>query len=634
MLLGGLVGRHSVVLPAPTRVPVLVEQVNEPFVAEVPSGAVALPHASKSETYVIPMLVALWAIGCGALMFSWWIRWRRMQVALRAASQVPLEIGIPALSSASILEPGVFGVFRPVLLLPDGIGDRLAPAELRAILAHELCHVRRRDNLATLMHMAVEAVFWFHPLVWWLGARLMDERDRACDEEVLRMGSEAEAYAEGILKVCELYLQSPLRCVAGVTGANLKKRIEAIMANRPMRNLSLPKKVGLVIAAALVIAIPVIVGITNAPELRARAQSIAKPDLTGTWQGKLMVPQAPNGEIRIAFKILKADGGVLKATFYMGDRPVPGLPASEVAIQGSNVTITIPAIGGTYEGKLDRDAMTLTGEWTAGGTPMPLTLAHVKDDAAWEILKPPPAPRMMAADANPVFEVATVKPSDPNRPGRRLFSIRGTEVTAVYTTVSDLIVFAYGVHVGQISGAPAWVESDKFDITGKPEGGGQPNPNQFKTMLQKLLADRFQLTLHRDKKQLTVYALTVGKERTKLTRSDVASPIPNLIFRAGNWPVQNATMEEFAGVMQAHLDRPVLDQTGLKGRFDFQLQWTPDETPFASSGGPGEQPKPERVDSLPDLFTAIQQQLGLKLESTKAQVDVLVIDRVEKPSEN
>jgi len=93
-------------------------------------------------------------------------------------------------------------------------------------------------------------------------------------------------------------------------------------------------------------------------------------------------------------------------------------------------------------------------------------------------------------------------------------------------------------------------------------------------------------------------------------------------------------MEEFAGVMQAHLDRPVVDQTGLKGRFDFQLQWTPDETPFASSGGPGEPPKPPEPDSLPDLFTAIQQQLGLKLASTKAQVDVLVIDKVEKPSEN
>ncbi len=635
MLVGGLVGRHSVVLPAPARVPVLVEQVNEPFVAGGPSGAAAIPHASKSAL-IVPALVAFWAIGCGALVLSWWMRWRRMQVALHMASPVPLGIGIPALSSASILEPGVFGVFRPVLLLPDGIGDRLAPAELQAILAHELCHVRRRDNLATWMHMVVEAVFWFHPLVWWLGARLMDERERACDEEVLRMGSEAEAYAEGILKVCELYLQSPLKCVAGVTGANLKKRIEAIMANRPMRNLSVPKKVALVLAAVLAIAIPVILGITNAPGLRAQAQSIPKGNMPGTWQGKLRVPQAPNGEIRIVFKILKADEGALKATFYMIDRPVPGLPAV-VASQGPNVTITVPAIGGTYEGKLDADAITLTGKWSAtDGTARPLTLAHVKDDAAWEIPKPPPAPRMMAADADPVFEVATIKLCDPNLPGRRLFSIRGTELTAVYTTVSDLIAFAYGVHAAQISGAPAWVESAKFDITGKPEGEGEPNPNQFKTMLQKLLADRFQLRLHRDKKQLMVYALKVGNNGPKqLTVSEATSPIPNLIFRAGNWPVRNATMEEFAGVMQAHLDRPVVDQTGLKGRLDFQLQWTPDETPSASPGRPGEPPKPpERANSLPDLFTAIQQQLGLKLESTKAQVDVLVIDKVEKPSEN
>ena len=357
-------------------------------------------------------------------------------------------------------------------------------------------------------------------------------------------------------------------------------------------------------------------------------------DITGTWQGKLLVPQAPNGELRIVFKVLKADESALKATFYMIDRPVPGLPASTVAIQGSNVTITIPGIGGTYEGKLDAAAITLTGKWTAGGMPMPLTLAHVKDDAAWEIPKPPPAPRMMAADAAPTFEVAAIKLSDPNQ--RRLFSIgNGTEVAAVGVTVNDLIVFAYGVHARQISGAPAWVESDKFDIRGKPEGGGRPNPAQFKTMLQKLLADRFQLAFHRDKKRLTVYALTVGKNGPKLTRSEATSPIPNLPFRPGNLPASNATMEEFAGVMQAHLDRPVVDQTGLQGRFDFQLQWTPDETQSDSLRGPGPAPKPpELVETQPDLFTAIQQQLGLKLESTRVQTDVLVIDKVEKPSEN
>jgi uncharacterized protein (TIGR03435 family) len=333
---------------------------------------------------------------------------------------------------------------------------------------------------------------------------------------------------------------------------------------------------------------------------------------------------------------LRADGGTLKATLYTVDQPGPGYPGSAVAIQGSKVEITIPGIGGAYEGKLDADAITLTGQWTTGGMPLPLTLAHVKDDAAWEIPKPPPAPKMMAADADPVFEIASIKPSDPNR--RRLFSTgSGTEVSAVGSTVNDLIVFAYGVHARQISGAPAWVESDKFDIRGKPEGGGRPNPTQFKKMLQKLLADRFQLAFHRDKKQLAVYALTVGKNGPRLTRSEAASPFPNLVPRGpGNWAVRNATMEEVAGVMQSHLDRPVVDQTGLQGRFDFHLQWTPDEmTQFAPLGGPGEPPKaPGGTETQPDLFTAIRQQLGLKLESTRAQTDVLVIDKVEKPSEN
>jgi uncharacterized protein (TIGR03435 family) len=243
---------------------------------------------------------------------------------------------------------------------------------------------------------------------------------------------------------------------------------------------------------------------------------------------------------------------------------------------------------------------------------------------------------MMAADANPVFEVATIKPSDPNRPGR-LFSIRGSEVLTVNTTVSDLLVFAYGIHVRQVVGAPGWANSDKFDITGKPEGGALPNLNQFRTMIQKLLADRFGLTFHHEKRELTVYALTIGKNGPKLTKSESAGSIPALLFRGlGNLPGRNATMEEFAGVLQgAVLDRPVVDQTGLKGRFDFQLQWTPDETQFASLRGPGPLPTPpEGAETQPDLFTAIQQQLGLKLESTKAQTDVFVIDKVEKPSEN
>ncbi|MBZ5578051.1 MAG: TIGR03435 family protein [Acidobacteriia bacterium] len=366
------------------------------------------------------------------------------------------------------------------------------------------------------------------------------------------------------------------------------------------------------------------------------ASALLAQDITGTWQGKLAVPQAPNGELRIVVKIAKGDAGALKATLYSIDQPGPGIPASAITLQGNNVKFTVPAIGGTYEGKLDSDAVNLTGNWTQGPKPLPLTLAHVTDKTAWEIPAPPPPPKMMAADANPAFEVATIKPSDPSRPGK-LFSIRGGEVFTINTTVDDLITFAYGVHVRQVTGAPAWVESDKFDINGKPEGGALPNLNQFKVMVQKLLADRFQLVFHRDKKELTVYALTVGKNGPKLTKSESAGTVPALLFRGlGNLPARNATMEEFAGVMQgAVLDRPVVDQTGIQGRWDFQLLWTPDETQFAALRGPGPLPAPpDGAETQPDLFTAIQKQLGLKLESTKAPTEVFVVDKVEKPSSN
>jgi bla regulator protein blaR1 len=168
--------------------------------------------------------------GCDFLVVAAMAAYRRRRA--RSGSPLDLNANVPVLSSPAMLEPGVFGIFRPVLLLPEGITDRLAPAHLDAILAHELCHVRRRDNLAAALHMAVEAIFWFHPLVWWVGARLVEERERACDEEVLRLGSQPEVYAESILKTCQFYLESPLVCMSGIAGSDLKKRITRIMTGR------------------------------------------------------------------------------------------------------------------------------------------------------------------------------------------------------------------------------------------------------------------------------------------------------------------------------------------------------------------------------------------------------------------
>jgi beta-lactamase regulating signal transducer with metallopeptidase domain len=163
--------------------------------------------------------------------------------------------------SESTLEPGILGIFRPVFLLPMGISNRLSDAQLKAIITHELCHVRRRDNLAATLHMLVEAVFWFHPLVWWIGARFVDERERACDEEVLKLGSDPQAYAEGILKVCEFYVESPPFCAAGVTGSNLKKRIEAIMTHGTAYKVEAGKRLLLAAMGLAAVTVPISIGV-------------------------------------------------------------------------------------------------------------------------------------------------------------------------------------------------------------------------------------------------------------------------------------------------------------------------------------------------------------------------------------
>ncbi len=164
-------------------------------------------------------------------------------------------------TSKGVLEPGVVGIFRPILVLPEGISDRLSEPELRAVIAHEMCHFQRRDNFFATLHMIVEAVFWFHPFVWLIGARLIEERERACDEQVLSQGNDPEIYADAILNVCKLYTASPLPCVSGVSGASIRKRIEAIMAERNIPGLNSAKKLLLAAAGVTALTIPITVGL-------------------------------------------------------------------------------------------------------------------------------------------------------------------------------------------------------------------------------------------------------------------------------------------------------------------------------------------------------------------------------------
>jgi len=214
----------------------VMQEISQPFTQPSSSAvsAVVPAIASSGLTKMLPALLAgLWLCGFVAVLLVWCVRWRRISAAVR--DSVPLREGrevealrrlerktgvrqrIELLLSRATQEPGIFGMVRPVLVWPEGISEKLENEHLEAVLAHELWHVRRRDNMAAAIHMIVEAIFWFHPLVWWLGARLVDERERACDEQVLESGSERHIYAESILKVCEFCVGSPLACVAGVT---------------------------------------------------------------------------------------------------------------------------------------------------------------------------------------------------------------------------------------------------------------------------------------------------------------------------------------------------------------------------------------------------------------------------------
>ncbi len=355
-------------------------------------------------------------------------------------------------------------------------------------------------------------------------------------------------------------------------------------------------------------------------------------DISGTWQGTLHGPR----DLRIVMKISK-DAGGLKAMMYSIDQGGPGLPAGAVTLQGTAVKITVPAIGGVFEGKLtNTDATTMSGTWTQGGpNPTPIEMVLATAQTAWAIPEPPPPPTPMAEDAVPSFEVATIKPSKPDAQGIGI-RMNGRNFSTLNTKLSDLITFAYGLHPRQITGAPGWVETDKFDLAAIPDKPGMPNDAQIKGMMKKLLAERFQLKFHNEKKELTVFVITVGKTGSKLTKNE-SNPkgLPGLGFRGlGNLVVRNATMADFAGLMQSRvLDRPVVDQTELAGRYDFTLQWTPDENQFGGAGARAPAPT-DGTPAQPDLFTAVQQQLGLKIETAKAPVDVLAIDHVEKPSEN
>lgn len=245
----------------------------------------------------------------------------------------------------------------------------------------------------------------------------------------------------------------------------------------------------------------------------------------------------------------------------------------------------------------------------------------------------------MLAGQFDAFEVATIKPTPPDWRGGRFIRMQTAhQLVARNHALRTLLAAAYDLSPKAISGGASWVDDKHFDILAVAPGETRPNLDQQMAMLRKLIDERFQLTFHRERKEMPVYALTVAKTGIKFKESPAVEPppegFPALAFVIAppmvRLPARHATLGEIVSVMQrAAFDRPVIDQTGLAGRYDLDLEFTPDDSLFG--GMLHFEPTDE---AKPGLLTALQEQLGLKLESTRGPVDVLVIDRASPPTEN
>ena len=229
------------------------------FVQPTFSASITQPVLLGTSLGVLITLV--WGIGSAVVFTSWILRWLRIRSIVSAALPYSLNVPIDVRVSAAVGAPCVFGIFEPVLLLPYKVISRMSAAELSAVCEHELCHVRRCDNMMAALHMLVTGIFWFHPVVWWIGRHLLEERERACDEHVIESGTIPRVYAEGILKACHVSIESRLELAASASGGHLQKRIEAIVRSRPTKQLGVLGRAGLIFMGCAVLAVPVSAGV-------------------------------------------------------------------------------------------------------------------------------------------------------------------------------------------------------------------------------------------------------------------------------------------------------------------------------------------------------------------------------------
>lgn len=488
------------------------------------------PRANPSRPGLSGWVFCIW-IG-GVFLFSLrslggWSRAQRLKQRAELAgaelrqliSPLALALRISApfrlCTSAVVQVPTVIGWLRPYILLPVTAIAGLTESQIRAILAHELAHIRRHDYIVNLAQTAIETVLFYHPAVWWVGKQMRIEREHCCDDIAVAVCGDAVEYATALAELEEIRGQIPEAALAA-TGGDLLGRIRRLLGEQDRDSRSL----GTVAAAGLLLFIASIVVLHAAPQ-----------------------------------------------------------------------------------------------------------------------------------EPQPKFDVASIKPNAGGGPGPR-YRMR-PQFSVESATLKDLVTMAYDVKDFQVSGGPGWINADRYNIEAKAEAMPSASNQELRLLqerrLQALLQDRFKLKIHRETKQLPIYELIVAKGGPKLQSAsciqrdpgDTTPPAPGKTFRdycgfggfgRGAYEATSATMADFAYFLPIAVGRTVVDKTGITGTFHIRMTFVPDEGIRQLQGPPGD--PAAASDAGPSIFTAIQEQLGLKLESAKGPVEVLIIDGVEKPSEN
>jgi uncharacterized protein (TIGR03435 family) len=347
--------------------------------------------------------------------------------------------------------------------------------------------------------------------------------------------------------------------------------------------------------------------------------------ITGTWQGTLSAKETQ----RIVLKFPKAgNNGSLRGSLAFIDRGPSGIPLLSVTFVPPDLSVAVADI--SYRGKLSADAKSITGVWTQANQSYPLTLVLATPETLWTYSGPASIPPM-AATAEPTLEVATIKPSQGNEK-ETSYGFKGLRFVASNSSVADLIKFAYRVRDRQIDGGPTWMNEDKFDIVAETDTPGRPSRDQQRSMVRKLLADRFGLKVQAVQRDFPVYALTLVEDPPHVSADESSGYDHGYVNVTDNKHGQTAvqfthyTMPEFADALMNFIqDRQIVDETGLTGRFNFALM-IPTDTAYGRQG-------PDEMDRSTAYFGAVQP-LGFKLVRKRSPLEVIVINHLDKPSAN